>query len=864
MSFFINDFQIKIWEDNYRYKNETIEETQKRLVNSIFKNEDKKLKDKLYNALINKRIFFGGRVTSNIGTEFKNTMPFNCYSLQNVKKPYDSLDSIYEHLKYVAKILKTEGGVGINFSVLRPKGTIIKGVGVSTPGVVSFMENFDNVADVITRGGNTKYIFQKEESDIIKNKIRKGALLSLLYIWHPDIIEYIEAKKYSGRLTKFNMSVAITNEFMEKLKNDEEWVLEFPDIHFKKYDDEWDGDLELWKNKGYPTKIYDRIKAKELWNLILKNSYNRNEPGLYFIDNANNYNNTLYYQKITGPNPCGEISLCGNGGIFIDKKGKEYRHLGDICNLGSLNLVSYFDETKKDKFNWKLFINDIKLLVRGLDNILDIANYPFEEIKNSALLRRKIGCGLTGYGSLLFMLGYKYNSKEANEFTEKLMYIYSNIAYRTSARLAKEKGSFILYDEDKIFKNGFIKNGKLNEKTKYYIKKFGLRNSQLLTIAPTGNLSIYAGLVSSGVEPVFEKEYYRWVIYNHRKNEVDLELPNYEIGEFIETKDFKFKKKGDEIILESVCGNYLIHKIEGLKKKIFCEDYGWRWCKENLSKDEFEKRLKNGVFNTSMELSVEDHINPFIIFSKYIDNSISKTINMRNNYPFEEFSKNMIRIWEEGCRGITSYREGTMVAVLEIIKEDKEKQKEIKKEQKEFFEIWKKHNEDIVIENVKIPDEYPAKGFIIKSEGKKFYFHIAFKDRTMKRPFAIFCTTNSKEKNVNASNAIEIFKNLAKISNIPEKFINETLKKIENENNINKITRMVALLLRHNVNIGKIVKEMDKIEEIFPGTFLFVLKKLLMRYVDEINNGIECPYCGEKIILKEGCFICSGCEYSKC
>lgn len=873
--FFIHDFQKDIWNDNYRYKEETIEGTQWRLVNSIYKDECPNLKKQLYNALINARLFFGGRVTANTGTGIKNAFAFNCYAAQRSAKPVDSIKNIFKDAWHAAEILKTEGGIGYNFNHLRPHGTLIKGVGVGTPGAVAFMELYDKVAELITKGHEGE-LLQVDEDDVVKKKIRKGAQMAMIHIRHPDSLDFIEAKKVPNRLTYFNMSVIITDEFMYAVENDEDWEFWFPDIKFEKYDEEWDGDFEKWEEKGYPKVVYDKLPAKQVWDFIIQNTYNRNEPGMYFIDNANRYNNLIYYQKITGTNPCGEISMLADAGVWTDPKtGIIYEHLGDICNLGSLNLTQYFDKTwlpihsdKPFPFDFNLFADDVRLLVRGLDNLVDISGYPLEELKTAAALRRKIGAGIMGLGSLHYMMGIRYGSSDSMTLIKQIMSVFVNVAYETSALLAKEKGSFLLYDEDKIFEGGYIKNGLLRDDIKQCIKENGLRNSQVLTAAPTGNLSVYARLISGGVEPVFEKEYYRWVVSNHKSRALldGLEHPKYWKGEFFETKDFTFEMRGDDQVLLSKCGTLMIDKSRGLTQKVQCEEYGWKFAQEWYEPAELKKMEKAGVFATAMELSAAEHIEPFILLSKYVDNSISKTVNLPANYPIEDFDKLFRRLWQEGSRGLTTYREGTMMAVLETKKKIEKKKKDWKKEQREFFEIWKDHEKGQVIhEEVSLPAEYPQMGYKIESEGRKWYLSVAFKDKKLTRPFAIFVTTNNRESDTVSYGTVEALTELAESEGISIRIIEENDKKCSGQNNVNKIARTLSMLLRHNVKIEKIVKVLDK-QDVPVFSLVYRLKKFLMRWIDEMpENGMTCPNCGEKVVLEEGCIKCGGsCGWTKC
>lgn len=339
---------------------------------------------------------------------------------------------------------------------------------------------------------------------------------------------------------------------------------------------------------------------------------------------------------------CGEISMLADAGV-VEIDGILYEHLGDICNLGTLNLVQYVDrdyyadESNKFKgdrqfgFDFELFKSDTALLVRALDNLIDESGYPLPELKTAAMLRRKIGAGIMGYGSALMMMGIRYGSKAALCFTEKLMEVFVNESYLTSSALASEKGSYLLWDGSKAFNGGYLANGFLSEQTLQHIKVHGLRNSQVLTAAPNGNLSIYAGCISGGIEPVFEREYVRWVTQNHNCKRLlgDKPFPDYERGAWHETDYFKYETRGAEQILVSTDGEFMIDKSRGLTQKVAIEDLGWKHTKA-IYGDRIGQMEKDGLFATAMELVAEEHIEPFILLSKYVDNSISKCMRLDN------------------------------------------------------------------------------------------------------------------------------------------------------------------------------------------------------------------------------------------
>jgi len=870
--FFDNPFSEQIWRENYQYGNETIEDTMARLANTIMAGEDGVYRDQLYLALINRRISFGGRIVANVGTHYKNTSNFNCYGAQRAIKPVDSIANIYQDLTNAAHILKTEGGIGFDFSHLRPQGTFIKGIGVGTPGVTKFMELYDKSSEIMTQGHPGGEYTQVPSDVNPKRRVRKGAMMGMLHISHPEILRFIKAKNIPNVLTKFNMSVIVTDKFMKALSKNADWELWFPDINWKDYDKHWNGDFDLWESNDFPRKVYETIPARDLWDILMESMYKRNEPGIWFKDAANRYNNLWYHGKVSTTNPCGEIGMIGDAG-----HAKGLDHIGDICNLGHHNMTQYVsvdEESGYPKFDMELFRQDNSILVRALDNLIDISGYPLEGLKNAALLRRKIGVGVLGYGSMLYMLGLRYGSQDANTFTTMLLTYKSRNEYKISAGLATEKGAFPLCDMAKIWKEGYLANGPLandvfiEEWKRQGIFKNGLRNAQLSTCAPTGNTGVFMGLVSGGMEPVFEQEYYRWVIETHRwkwyAKKYKLDFPDFVNGDYSPTKSFKKVKLGDEEVLMTEDGNFMLDPNHGFRERIYCEDYGYAWAKKNLPN--FEELKERGIFVSAHELDVSEHLSPFIIFSQYVDNSVSKTVNLHRDYPLDDYKGLWERLWVEGVRGITTYREGTTAAVLETKAQSEERTKSAKKQIREFLKNFDGHENGEVFKEVSLPDEYPARGFIIKSEGRKWYLHICFKDKQMTAPFAIFASTNSREKNVWAEEAVEVMETLARSHGIPEERIVETQEKAAVQSNVDKICRMVGLLCRHNVPIIETIKALDTVN-VGVGSFVYHIKKFLMRFVQDENLQEflgACPECGGKLRMAEGCINCVDCGHSKC
>ena len=842
---FIDAFQKKIWENKYQYKNETYEGFCTRIAYTIF-SKDLVKAEALKETLMSFRALFGGRINSNIGIDESGLTLFNCFIEATVKNP-DSLEGIMDMVTKYALTLKTEGGVGFCANFLRPANTLIKKIGVTTPGSIKFLEIFDKVSEVITSGSVSKE--DSYQGEPTKKSIRKGATMVTMNVNHPDIEEFITAKATPNRLTKMNMSVLISDAFMYAVENDLDWDLWFPDIRFEKYDEEWDGDLEKWAEKGYPFVVYKTVKANYLWDLLQKNTYNRNEPGILFIDTIRSMDNLKYLSSsISATNPCGEV--VGNTGL-VEHKGIIYE-LGDICNLGSLVLPYYYD-IDTDVFLIDKFINDIELMVEALDNVIDISSYPLAMYEDASKMKRKIGLGLAGAGSMFMMMGIKYGSPESVKVLEDILSVFMNTAYSKSAMLAKEKGTFPLYNK-KLMLDGYVgKSGILNKQTIELIKKYGLRNSALSAIAPNGTLSILAGNVSGGLEPVFATEYTRWNRIEGKK--VDFEYPRIHKGQWFETEYLKEEVVADEVILMAIDKKYRVDKNQGLCIKEVIKDFG------------YTKALAAGKteFTTATELSVQEHFNVLGVFAKYIDLSCSKTINLPNEITLEEFKALYSNMHKQGIKGCTTYRDGTSVAILETKKE--EQVKIIKAQQKEFIAAFKGHeNGNIIREVIKLPEEFPSKGFVIRAEKKKWYVNVAFKDEQMTKPFAIFVNTNDPSRTLITNSAIEALTKAARKHRLGGKKLEDIERKFARQQNSVKIARMLGYLLRHNMPIIDIVRALDEVEDAHVGTFVFRIKKFLLQFITEpVDLGITCSECGSKdVVLQEGCTLCRGCGSSKC
>ena len=645
-SAFTNDFSQETWYQKYKLGTDnSIEDTWQRVAKdlaSIEKDTEKWTKE-FFSILKDFRFVPGGRITSNAGSGLEGTTYINCFVDGFTAADQDSIEGIYTALMRQAQILKSEGGYGFCVDTLRPCGSHIGGIANQSPGAVKFLELWDKSSEIITSGSGKKN--RKDE----KNFIRKGAQMVTLSCWHPDVVEYIEAKKTPGRLSKFNMSVLCTDAFMSAVENDEPWNLIFPNYekYNKEYKETWDGNLLAWKKligKKDATVTYHTFdSARELWDLVMDNTYNRNEPGVLFVDNMNTMNNLYYCEHISATNPCGEQVL----------------PIGGVCLLGSLNLVHFIDiETKEWKYDELREV--IHKAVRFMDNVNDKTYVPLEIQKENLLSKRRIGLGVMGYGSALLMARVKYGGKKALEMTEDLMEFIANESYVASAMLAKEKGTFPLYDQEKYLKSQFVRQ--LNQETKKTIEQCGMRNSHVTSIQPTGNSSVFANLVSGGLEPLFMHGYVRTSIQPHAPEGMTAPTNiDWAKKTFDSETEWQWVKEGDEELLATEFEGkvWKFDRTRGLLKEEWIEDYGVRRLKEE---DKWNPEAPSAT--CTMDLNVDAHVNTMAIFAQWVDSAISKTINLPNDYPYEDFKTVYKKAWENGIKGFTTYRAGTMTAVL--------------------------------------------------------------------------------------------------------------------------------------------------------------------------------------------------------
>ncbi len=409
-----------------------------------------------------------GRIFTGAGTG-QNLTFYNCYVIPS---PKDSRHGIFDTLGQMAEIMSRGGGVGIPLSSLRPRYAYVKGVNGRSSGSVSWGSLYSFVTGLIEQGGS-----------------RRGALMLILEVWHPDVIDFINSKKEAGKITNANISVGITDDFMQAVKNDQPWDLVFPDTSDPLYQDHWDGNMRKWKEMGGKVIKHKTVRAADIWRNIIESAWSSAEPGMYFVDRANYYSNSWYYSPLMCTNPCGEQPLPAWG----------------VCNLGHVNLSKFVSKDTKE-VKWNDLKQAVQYAVRFQDNVIDATPYFFEENRKQQLSERRVGMGTVGLAEMLVHLELRYGSPEAVQFIDKLYQFIALTAYETSVELAREKGAFARFDSEKFLQSGYMKQ--MPEYIRDLVAKYGIRNVTIMTQAPTGTVGTMVG-TSTGIEPFFSWTYFR-------------------------------------------------------------------------------------------------------------------------------------------------------------------------------------------------------------------------------------------------------------------------------------------------------------------------------------------------------------------
>ncbi|TCL00355.1 ribonucleoside-diphosphate reductase class II [Shimia isoporae] len=759
MSRFAAPIAEQIWDMKYRFKEAdgtpidiTVEDSWRRIARDLAKVEKDpaKWEDKFYAALEDFKYLPAGRITAGAGTARQVTL-FNCFVMGTVP---DSMSGIFDMLKEAALTMQQGGGIGYDFSTIRPRGADVKGVAADASGPLSFMDVWDAMCRTIMSAGS-----------------RRGAMMATMRCDHPDIEHFITAKSDPARLRMFNMSVLVTDAFMEAVKADGPWELSFGD------------------------KVYHTVEARDLWNKIMQSTYDYAEPGVIFIDRINQRNNLNYVEEIAATNPCGEQPLPPYG----------------ACLLGSINLARLVSNPfeANAELNQDALTDLVATAVRMMDNVVDASKFPLELQAQEAQAKRRIGLGVTGLADALLMLGLEYGTEEAAEQTEVWMKAIARASYLASVDLAKEKGPFPLFDKDKYLAGGMVKD--MDEDVRAAIGEHGIRNALLTSIAPTGTISLYAGNVSSGIEPVFAYAYTRKVL----------------------------QKDGSRTEEEVV--DYAVQM--------------WR--------DKFGDKELPSYFVNAQTLAPAAHVRMQAAAQKWIDSSISKTINCPEDISFDDFKDVYMQAWDTGCKGCTTYRPNDVTGSVLAVSESSEDAPG----EKPADHVADSGEVIYMSEPLERPQSLEGATYKLKWPDSEHAIYLTVNDVIInghRRPFEVFINSKNMEHyawTLALTRMISaVFRRGGDVS-----FVVEELKAVfdprggawmEGKYIPSILAAIGGVLERHMIAIGFIEGE---------GMGLKSDPQAEVVAVGEAPRGKPCPSCGEYgLQMVEGCMTCPSCGFSKC
>jgi ribonucleoside-diphosphate reductase alpha chain len=742
----------QIWDMKYRLKeadgtpiDQSVEDTWRRIARALAKVEQspEEWEAKFYGALEDFKYLPAGRITAGAGTDRSVTL-FNCFVMGTIP---DSISGIFENLKEAALTMQQGGGIGYDFSTIRPKGALVKSVAADASGPLSFMDVWDAMCRTIMSAGS-----------------RRGAMMATMRCDHPDIEDFITAKSDAARLRMFNLSVLVTDAFMEAVKADGSWDLVF---------------------KG---NVYHTVPARDLWNKIMKSTYGYAEPGVIFIDRINQMNNLSYAETIAATNPCGEQPLPPYG----------------ACLLGSINLARLVrDPFGPDAAMDEDALDDlVATAIRMMDNVVDTSRFPLEAQAQEAAAKRRIGLGVTGLADALLMVGQRYGSQEAAEQSEAWLKRIARASYLASVELAKEKGPFPLFEAEPFLASGNMQA--MDSDVRDAIREHGIRNALVTSIAPTGTISLYAGNVSSGIEPVFAYAYKRKVL----------------------------QKDGSRTEEEVV-------------------DYAVQMWREKFGDAELPDYFVN-----AQTLVPLDHVRMQAAAQKWVDSSISKTINCPEDISFEDFKDVYMAAWDQGCKGCTTYRPNDVTGSVLSVSEDSEKTPEADT------------GADVIYmsEPLDRPNELEGATYKLKWPDSEHAIYITINDIVIgghRRPFEVFINSKNMEHfawTVALTRMISaVFRRGGDVS-----FVVEELKAVFDPRGgawmkgkyVPSILAAIGgVIEQHMIAIGFIAGE---------G---MGLKTDPQAEVVNLNGGRgkACSSCGQyDMRMVEGCMTCASCGYSKC
>jgi ribonucleoside-diphosphate reductase alpha chain len=744
----------QIWDMKYRFKEAdgtpldgTVEDTWRRIARAlaVVEKDADHWENEFYGALEDFKFLPAGRITAGAGTARKVTL-FNCFVMGTIP---DSMGGIFDMLKEAALTMQQGGGIGYDFSTIRPKGALVTGVAADASGPLSFMDVWDSMCRTIMSAGS-----------------RRGAMMATMRCDHPDIEDFITAKSDAARLRMFNVSVLVTDPFMEAVKANGPWDLVF------------DG------------KVYQTVKARDLWSKIMRSTYDYAEPGVIFIDRINKANNLRYCETIAATNPCGEQPLPPYG----------------ACLLGSINLARLV----KDPFeaDADLDIDGLSKLVatavRMMDNVVDASEFPLPQQAQEAQAKRRIGLGVTGLADALLMTGLRYGSDEAARQTDRWLHAIARAAYLASVELAKEKGAFPLFDADPFLASDAMMQ--MDEDVRDQIRTHGIRNALLTSIAPTGTISLYAGNVSSGIEPVFAYAYTRKVL----------------------------QKDGTRTEEEVV--DYAVQM--------------WR--------DKYGDADLPDYFVNAQTLAPLDHVKMQAAAQKWVDSSISKTINCPEDISFDDFQDVYMQAYETGCKGCTTYRPNDVTGSVLSVSESSEAAPEADQGADVIY----------MAEPLDRPRALEGNTYKLKWPDSEHAIYVTVNDVIIndhRRPFEVFINSKNMEHfawTVALTRMISaVFRRGGDVS-----FVVEELKAVFDPRGgawvqgkyIPSILAAIGSVLeQHMIAIGFLEGEgMGLKEDPKAGQQVVNLNE---------NRGKACPSCGQfDMQMVEGCMTCRSCGHSKC
>ena len=752
MSRFSAPIAEQIWDMKYRLKtaddepiDSCVEESWRRVAKDLARVEAEPgiWEEKFYAALEDFKFLPAGRIAAGAGTQRKVTL-FNCFVMGTVP---DDMGGIFDMLKEAALTMQQGGGIGYDFSTIRPKGALVKGVAADASGPLSFMDVWDSMCRTIMSAGS-----------------RRGAMMATLRCDHPDIEDFIAAKSDPARLRMFNVSVLVTDPFMAAVKADGNWDLVF---------------------EG---QIYKTLSARKLWDQIMQSTYEFAEPGVIFIDRINQANNLSYCETIAATNPCGEQPLPPYG----------------ACLLGSINLARLVEAPfeRGAQLSAAALQDLVATAVRMMDNVVDASNFPLEAQALEARNKRRIGLGVTGLADALLMLGLRYGSEAAARQTEDWLHVIARAAYLASVQLAKEKGAFPLFEAGPYLASGAMQG--MDEDVRAEIATHGIRNALLTSIAPTGTISLYAGNVSSGIEPVFAYAYTRKVLQ-------------------------KDGSRSEEEVVD-----YAVQM--------------WR--------DKFGDADLPDYFVNAQTLTPKDHVKMQAAAQKWVDSSISKTINCPEDISFEAFKEVYSAAYESGCKGCTTYRPNAVTGSVLSVSESSETTPE------------NDHGAEVIYmsEPLDRPQALEGQTYKLKWPDSEHAIYLTVNDVVVnghRRPFEVFINSKNMEHfawTVALTRMISaVFRRGGDVS-----FVVEELKAVFDPRGgawikgkyIPSILAAIGGVLEtHMVAIGFLEGE---------GLGLKQDPQAVMP-AGASGKGKACSSCGQyDLRMVEGCMTCASCGYSKC